>query len=347
MPEGKSKNDYERLSGASEACHRLLGWRPDTIEFPGGKSRKSVRARGPDGSVIITRRRAGGRGELEANVLRNLSERTAAVPKVLEFDGTWLIQEDIGERRLSQALATASEAEGERWLTAALDSLLEIQDTAHTNAIGVRAPRIGTRADWIAKLLSMPQQIGEHLGVAAPELPTRELTNMLNVGEPVFIKWDARPGNAIVRKDESVAWIDWEHCGRRHPLDDLAWLFGDEYTPYWPDVENELIGPFLKKFAPTDTEDTAGAYLATFGTFHMCVRLGLILEHKGEGTWWDEDYCLIRDKIGVTAPAAKRLCTRGARWAARGSLIEAFVPWWEAVADCIDEDDRPVNSRRP
>ena len=113
-------------AAAKEACRRLLGDPVKRLEFPGGRSRKSARAILENRSVIVTRRRPGGRAYLEANVLGELSSRSNAVPRVLAFDGTWLIQEDVGKWRLSQALAGASQAESERWLDRAMGALAEI-----------------------------------------------------------------------------------------------------------------------------------------------------------------------------------------------------------------------------
>ncbi len=48
------------------------------------------------------------------------------MPRVLAFGGTWLVQEDLDGWRLSQALADATEADGEAWLDAALPSLPDV-----------------------------------------------------------------------------------------------------------------------------------------------------------------------------------------------------------------------------
>jgi hypothetical protein len=47
------------------------------------------------------------------------------------------------------------------------------------------------------------------------------------------------------------------------------------------------------------------------------MRLHLVLSNKGDGAWWSAKACMRTDRIGVTAHAARRLCSRGARWARR------------------------------
>ena len=161
--------------------------------------------------------------------------------------------------------------------------------------------------------------------------------DLLHIRTPHFIKWDARPGNAIARRDRTVAWFDWEHCGARNQLDDVAWLLADEYVPDWAAVEHELLGRYLDRFAGESGIDQAADNLAAFGTFHMCVRLGLIVRHKSDGSWWDREYCLSRDKVGVTLEAARGTCAKAARWAERTPLTEDLVPWFEAVAARLEE----------
>ena len=210
-------------------------------------------------------------------MLRAIHARGAAVPKVLAFDGTWMIQEDLGVRRLSQVLFTASSAEGKTWLTAALASLAQIHRTGREAGLAQRVPPIGAKTQWLLKLVDTPRRLGEHLGLPAPSLPETELLDRLRFRGSQFIKWDARPGNAIALDDGRVAWFDWEHCGCRNGPEDVAWLLGDEYVPDWPDVEDQLLKRNLPLYAGETDPDEARTYLAIFGTLHMCVRLALIL----------------------------------------------------------------------
>jgi hypothetical protein len=137
------------------------------------------------------------------------------------------------------------------------------------------------------------------------------------------VKWDARPGNALIVNDGAddggVAWIDWEHCGARDALDDLAWLLCDEYMPDHVGLESALLKRFLPLFAIQSkrSPEDALVYLSRFGSLHTCMRLLLVLKHKGDGAWWSAEACERTDRVGVTAQAARRLCARGARWSGR------------------------------
>ncbi len=323
----------------AEACQRLLAKPVTRIEFPGGRSRKSVRAHLANGSVIVTRRRSEGRAALEADALRQLGARSAAVPRLLAFDGIWLIQEDLGGSRLSQALAVANTAGAETLLESAITALADLHDAGRVSEFGRHAPIIGSRTDWLERFASMPARIGEHATIAAPALAVDAIVDSLRIDNPTLVKWDSRPGNAMVR-DGAVVWVDWEHCGRRDPLDDIAWLLADEFTPDFPEIEDRLLDRFQSLGAARRGHDAARAYLGLFGSLHMCVRFGLILSRKGDGGWWDADYCLRRDKIGVTREAALRVCARGRRWAGWNPLVQPLADWWARLADHLASLER-------
>ncbi len=318
---------------AVEACQRLIGKTALETEQPGGGSRDSVRLILEDRSVFATRRKKPARAQLEVVVMRALREQGAPVPAVLASDGLWMIQEDLGPNRLSQALQGATRQEGESLLDRALSSLAEVQAAGRAAKLDTRVVTIGATLEWISTFIDTPRRLGEHLDLPAPALAEAELVSRLRVTKAGFIKWDARPGNAILRAKGSVAWFDWEHSGARNPLDDLAWLLGDEYLPDWPEVEARLLTKHLGAFADPEAPAAGRSYLAVFGTFHMCVRLALILSKKGEGPWWDWSRCLARDKVGVSLSAARTTSLRAARWASRTTLTEPLVAWLEAVAE--------------
>lgn len=322
-------------------CQGLLRTRIERTEFPGGKSRTACRLILEDGRAVIgTRRDSPGLAALEARVLKALSARDAPVPKVLAFNGLILIQEDLGGQRLSQAIDGAETAEVQQLLSDALNSLAQIHRVAEAAGLDQNVPTIGRDEPWLQGLLNQPVVISEELGLPIPELDRAALLQRIRVRKPRLIKWDARCGNAILRDDGAIAWFDWEHCGRRNRLDDLIWLLGDEFTPNLPDVEEALFQVHLPAFADDLSIDEARSYIATFGSFHTCVRLELILENKDGDDWWEWDYCLARDKVGVTLEAAQRLCARGARWAAWSPLTEPLVPWFGRVADRLADMER-------
>ena len=239
--------------------------------------------------------------------------------------------------RLSQLLAAAQPAEGAIALASAIAGLRSVHDVGRDARLDRHVAAIGSRDDWLRSIVEMPYRIGERLSLAPPALPVEDLVERLRPVRRALVKWDARPGNAVVHVDASVRWIDWEHCGCRDPLDDLVWLFCDEYTPDWPDVEERLLAHFLPAFAGRSSTDYASDYLATFGTLHSCVRLALILEEKADGPWWSAERCLAEDRVGVTLDMARRTARRAARWAARGSLTGDLSSWLAETAHRLEQ----------
>ena len=307
------------------------------VDLPGGHSRQSVRVHLENGPVIVTKRQTAMRAELEANVLRELHLHGAPVPCVLAFDDGWLIQEDLGEQRLSASLAKAGESEVEKLLSNALLSLIEIHNAGRRAKLEERVAAIGQKPDWITNFLNMPVNLGQFIDLPPPSLPVEKLIKHLSVKKNQLIKWDTRPGNANVDQTGRVFWFDWEHCGCRNPLDDMAWLLADEYVPEQENVEGRLLKEFLPGINTEGDQDYAEEYLRIFGTIHICVRLGLIFSKKSKGAWWDEQTCLAGDKIGVTKQAAQRLCLRGRRWARHSPLTQSLCNWFEIIAEFTAE----------
>jgi len=304
---------------AMSACMELIGFEPAAIEYPGGASRCSVRAVAGEKSCIVTQRKHAARADLEAGVLRELHAGGAPVPAVLAYDGQWLIQQDLGPRRLSAALTDAQGRPARELIAQAAQGLLLCQRAAEQRGLAQRVAPIGMAHDWLDRLLGTPRLVAQCLGLPDPAIGEVITPAQLVPRHLAFIKWDARPGNAVVADDGGVVWIDWEHCGARDALDDLAWLLCDEYMPDDPALEAALLGRFVPLFALQSRRsiEDAQVYLSRFGALHTCMRLLLVLRHKGAGDWWDRRACERTDRIGVTAEAALALCARGARWSAR------------------------------
>ncbi|MGB5347404.1 MAG: phosphotransferase [Woeseia sp.] len=255
-----------------------------------------------------------------------------AVPRLLASDGRrLLVQEEIAGERLAQALHGADEASHERLLDNALRGLAAAQQAGSQAGFDTRLKALGDSREWLVGLLDRPAVIGGILDVPAPRPELPQLEALLALRSPRFIKWDARPGNAISRDDGSVYWFDWEHCGVRNRLDDLAWLLGDEHVPDYPAIEKKLLDKYLASFADDLSIDDARLYVSAYGVFHMAVRLGLIFRYKVKGDWWDHDDCVNRDKVGVTVECLRRMCTRGARWARANPYTEKLAPWFGEV----------------
>lgn len=327
------------------ACGRLLGRTPDRISFPGGTNRKSAIARCDGEEYVMSRRGSAARADLEGGVLAELARFEAPTPRLIAREGRWLIQERLEGDRLSTAIDSSDPAGRRQWLHRAAQSLMEIHEAGRRAGLERKVVTIGARAGWLAQLVDMPRRAGLTIGVPAPALPTEALAASLAVAKPQFIKWDARPGNAMAAPAGRVFWFDWEHCGCRDPLDDLAWLLGDEWTPEDEGAENEVIARHLNGFSGTRSEGEALSYLMTFGTFHMAVRLSLIVEHRGKGPWWDRAICLRQDKIGVTPEGAGRICRRAARWAAQNAATAPLSRWFRDVEEKLltplTRDTRP------
>lgn len=317
---------------------QLLDCKIKDVEFPGGRTRKSYRLHLIDGrTVIATERNERSRMAMECAVLRNVGRNSSQVPKLLATDGHYLLaQEDLKGPRLSQALHDADEEQIEVLLDTALKNLSEIQKIGSEQGFDQQFQEIGNTQDWIIGLLDRPAIIGEHFKTSVPRPKLNQLTELFMVSKPRFIKWDARPGNAIVLEQGNVAWFDWEHCGTRNRLDDLAWLLCDDFVPDCPTMENRLVENNLKLFSDHFSPDEARTYLYSFGTFHSCVRLGLILSYKEDGPWWDLDKCLSGDKAGITLDIARHLCHRGSRWAKQSELTEMLSPWFLEISEKLE-----------
>ena len=316
-------------------CAQLLHTTVDTIEFPGGSSRESVRVNVAGQGLIVTRRKNLQRAKLECGVLRTLNRDRAPVPHLIAFKDNELIQQDVGQLRLSEAMHTASAEQVVAHLRAALGSLHAIHQ------IGIEAGPLqslavlGNTTQWLGSFARSAERLGAQTGLSAPQLDYDKLVNLLRIEQPSFIKWDARPGNAIVRENGTIIWIDWEHCGKRHPLDDVAWLLADEYTPYLPEIEETLIPEVAPVFGSGLSASQAVEYLRVFGTLHSCIRLALIWRYYAKDAWWDIDRCLALDKVGVVKELATRAAQRATNWAEFSPLTRSLAPWLQDLQSKI------------
>jgi hypothetical protein len=215
-----------------------------------------------------------------------------------------------------------------------LSTLAAIHQAATQEGLEEHVDVLGSEDSWINGLLERPAVLGNYLKQPAPRLDIDALIKRLRVVEPHFIKWDARPGNALVGENNQVYWIDWEHAGKRNRLDDMAWILGDEYVPDWPELEDRLLAQYVPEFAGPMNDADAFEYLMAYGSFHMVVRLGLILKYM-DGEWWNLEHCLAEDKVGVTLECAQRLCQRGGRWSARNPLTAPLSDWFRQIEPSI------------
>jgi len=242
---------------------QLLDCKIKDIEFPGGRTRKSFRLHLLDGrTVIATERNERARVIMECAVLHKIGKSSITVPKLLATDGSYrLVQEDLKGVRLSQALNIPDQDKIENLLEISLKNLSSIQQSGSQYGFDQEFQEIGNTLDWITGLLDRPAVLGEHFKIPAPRPKLSQLEELLSVTKPRFVKWDSRPGNAMVLEDNDIAWFDWEHCGTRNRLDDLVWLLCDEFVPDIPEMENRLINNHLESFADHFNKDQALEYL--------------------------------------------------------------------------------------
>ncbi len=319
---------------ARKICEDVFGSAVVKTSSP-GRSTQVVRFSLGDGrSIIATRRKTTARANLEFHILQKLASRGAKVPGVLAFNGRLLFQEDFGKKRMSLVLKKANRIQGEQLLNSGLVSLADVHARGKAAGLDRVVATLGESDDWLRNYIDRPIVLGQFLGLPAPKLPVEKLLKLLRVTEMSFIKWDARPPNAIVLADGTTGWIDWENCGRRSRLDDLAWYFGDQSVPDWPDVEERLIRQHLPAFTDNMPLDQAQEYLAAFGVLHMCVRLSQILNRekkRGLQGWGDQTSL---DRFSQRAVFnAQKIAVRASRWASRSVLLGTMAVWLQEVAD--------------
>ena len=321
-------------------CERWLGAEAVGFAFPGGTRRDSCRITLSDGrSVIATMRDEPDRADLETRVLAALEVQGASAPRVLAANRRVLVQEDCGETRLSVALHRADPAEAERLLDRALASLAALQAAGARAGLAERVPLLGVAGWWIESLIDRPVALGSMLDVEPPVPEIEHLRDLLAVAEPCFVKWDARPANAVVDADGAVTWIDFEHCGARNPLDDLAWLMADEYVPHDPARDKRLLAAHAPALGGSLPAPLLPHYARAMLVLHGTHRLNLMIDgHGGEGGrgWRDAERCVRRDSVGVTLAFALRQCDRLEHHAAQSSLTAALAPFYATCRERIE-----------
>ena len=212
------------------------------FEYPGGKSRDSVRVILQSGkSVIATKRKTEDRATRELSVLQRLRDSGGAVPNVYAYNGKFLLQQDVGKTRLSQTLHDDNPSLPiEAQLDAALGAMADCHAAARSSGLQEELPVIGAEADWREAFANVPHELGEMIGITPPDYAAEPVAELFSVIEPAFVKWDSRPGNALMGANGKCYWFDWEHCGRRNSLDDFVWLMADEFVTHDAEMQDRL-----------------------------------------------------------------------------------------------------------
>lgn len=320
-----------RADEAVQIAEEILGRPVDRVERMVASSVRAIRLHSGDETMVAARRPGVERAALEATVLTELGRHGAPVPRLIAQRGRWVFQQDLAGERLSAALWSGS-GDTAALLDRALESQAQLHEAGRSAGLERRIAPLGLEQAWRQRLAAMPGRLGEMTDLPAPRYEAAAAARQLAPRTVSLIKWDARPANAMLTPDGSIAWFDWEHCGCRDPLDDAAWLLGDEYMP---DIDNTaLIDRAVALMAGENGPDAARAYLVNFGVLHMSVRLALILSKRNEyGGWRDWETCLKLDKVGSTAASFRRTAQRASRWAAGSGHLTALAPWFEAMAD--------------
>ena len=320
------------MTGLAE---RMLGVEATSFSFPGGSRRDSCRMTLADNrSVIATVREEPMRADLEERVLLALAPHGAPAPRVLASNRRVLVQEDVGEQRLSVALHEAGRrGDGGavmELMRTALGSLHALQSAGHAAGLSERVPLLGVDDGWIEALIDRPRALGQLLGVIVPRADVSTLRDLLSVLDPRFVKWDARPANAAVNAAGEVSWIDFEHCGARNPLDDVAWLIADEYVPLDPRRDIVLMGEWGDRFGGSLPPALLPHYLWTMAMLHGTHRLNLMVNSRlNREEWRDSEKLVARDSVGASMEFAERQCDRLAHFARQSSLVADFAPFYE------------------
>lgn len=323
-------------TAAVEAARRLLGVEavpesPPPMPQPYKRRHmNSIRLRCGAATFIATRRRDAKFAKHETDILFAFGARRAPAPRVLAAEGEWLIQEDVGEKRLIEPLQSMAAAEGIALLERAAAALWRCQDAVAGEKFVAEAQEFGGGD----RLIAGPGRLGEVLQAPAPPLADEKILSLIRPPEAVFVKWDARPANAILNSSGAVYWIDWEEWGRRCRLDDLVWLVCDEWVPDFGPAEDEFIARQIRARKTPFADGVRGAetYVAAFGALHCLLRLDIILRAKGREAWWSKENCLAYDLIGVTRECALRLLARAQRLAAKVDVMAPLAEWTAALS---------------
>jgi hypothetical protein len=324
------------------AC-KFLSTPPVSLERLGGRSRTVWRVLLKDGSTCIAAyRKNRNRAHLEHHVLSALQSKTSLTPRLIRGAGHWTFQSDIGPTRLSETLVGAAPDELETHLLTGLSSLHELHLAGAAAGLNNSVTLLGARMVWVKRLIETPDRIVAMASGTAPKYDKAAILNVIRRINRQFIKWDARPGNAIVNPMGQPAWFDFEHCGVRDPLDDVAWFLGDEYVPHDSESDASIFANHVHALAMGRSLTDAQEYLRVFGLLHMSMRIELILKRKARTGWQDPRKCLANDGMGVSPDIFANLCAKAAYWAKQHVATLSLAPIYLDLPAAVEERSKQV-----
>ena len=275
---------------------------------------------------------------VEEIALRNLSKESAPVPKLINRTGSWLLQEYISGPRLSEVLGRGKLDQSYDILETAISSLLQIQDLARKIGLGKHMKPICNSHAWRNERTGWLTSLADVSNSSLPKLNEEQINSVLTVKPTSFVKWDARPGNAILTKNAKVIWFDWEHCGCRAGIDDLIWFLTDEWLNLSSISEEKIISEYITNFSESELCSSREQYMWVFGTIQMCGKLFKILNQKKiKSGWVDRDFCLQFEQMGVTLRESRTLASKIIRWSSRDKLTAPISGWMQNIYDQLPE----------
>lgn len=325
----------ERVAEIEAITRKVFDIPPTRVALPGGTSRPVYIIDMAGKPYVIAKRDNKYDAKVEAIVLKALSP-SGHVPEFIARQGKWIIQEFIDGTRLPIIIDEEADMSTRvKYVSQGLDSLLDIQDIARRLRLEQKVPRLGVVEKWIPRRIGAVDEISSMLNINGPDLQRRAIGNIYNYKQTDFVKWDSRPGNAL-RKDNKTIWFDWEDCGRRCRLDDLVCYLSDEWTNISAEAEGSLIEKYLPLFWRDSSDERATHYFYVAGCLQILFRLRLAVRYYDrDSKWWDRDYCLAGDKVGVTPGEVLRLCERLMRWSRQDEILHPFGPWAREVLSVL------------
>lgn len=291
-------------------CRSIWGVEPDNLEFPGGRSRNVVAVRVSGEEVLLAKRDSADRARLEATVLNGLGQ-SGLVPRLVRLHENVVVQRKLEGNRLTEVLEFASLEKRKNLLVDAGLGLIELQKMGRASGLEEIAPKLGRTNDWATKFVMSPIRLAQALGLHEPRYNIDDVLPLLASVPEGFMKWDARPGNAMIEASGAISWFDWEHCGVAPCDSDMAWLLADEWSPDVVAAQRILILETAKSFGIS--EEPLFKAFAARAILHTTIRLSLIFNRKGEGPWWNTKSAMANDLVGVSVAHVRRLCQRGYR----------------------------------
>ena len=325
--------DEKQSSEIEYLSHRVFGRKPDRVAFPGGTSRSAFIVDMAGELYVFARRESKSDAQLEGIVLRAIGN-TGHVPKLKAVEKDWVVQEFISGVRLPVVLNdTSSMDERERHVDAALNSLAHIHNAASATNLQHRVPKVGTVDYWLWDRTGAAKRMSKTAEIDIPDLDRDKLVKLMDVKRDEFVKWDARPGNAMV-DGKRVVWFDWEDCGRSKALDDLAFVLCDEWMCLDEDAENRLLKTYFPFFNRSLSTQHGEHYLRLFAVTHMVLRLRMAQKlWTRKNKWWDRAYCLEADKVGATEQEFGRTLARAKRWSDGVEEWKPLLPWLDELSE--------------